>query len=169
MEEETQTRTPRECRHRVWAKSSALMKRFITRSHPAGQEHQQRRTASERYRGKRNSKRTRKKNANGRAKSAVGRTRTRSPGSRTRRRRQLDQEALHTSAHRQRFIQFRVARARRHLERRWEKVDESLSLVSEMLFDTIEISSWRAFIGLLTFSAAETAKICKAKKIIQHV
>ena len=52
-----------------------------------------------------------------------------------------------------------------------KKVDESLSLVSEMLFDAIEIGGWRAFIGATPpLVAVEAAKIYRAtKKIIQHV
>jgi len=46
-----------------------------------------------------------------------------------------------------------------------KKVDESLSLVSEMLFDAIEIGGWRAFIGATPpLVAVEAAKIYRATK-----
>ena len=46
-----------------------------------------------------------------------------------------------------------------------KKVDESLSLVSEMLFDAIEIGGWRAFVGASPpLVAVQAAKIYRATK-----
>ena len=179
VEEETQTRTPRRMskrQSRLRQKSSALMKRFYNafltqqeqEHQPEEEQHQngiedeaKRETYEKKEREWTREERERKELERGR------------PDRGHDDEDELDQEALHAGA--------LVANALYNSA--WlvleesissgdgKKVDESLSLVSEMLFDAIEIGGWRAFIGATPpLVAVEAAKIYRAtKKIIQHV
>ena len=178
VEEETQTRTPRRMskrQSRLRQKSSALMKRFYNafltqqeQEHQPEEQHQngiedeaKLETYEKKEREWTREERERKELERGR------------PDRGHDDEDELDQEALHAGA--------LVANALYNSA--WlvleesissgdgKKVDESLSLVSEMLFDAIEIGGWRAFIGATPpLVAVEAAKIYRAtKKIIQHV
>jgi hypothetical protein len=179
VEEETQTRTPRRMskrQSRLRQKSSALMKRFynafLTQQEQEHQpeEEQHQNGIEDEAKLETYEKKEREWTREERERKELERGR---PDRGHDDEDELDQEALHAGA--------LVANALYNSA--WlvleesissgdgKKVDESLSLVSEMLFDAIEIGGWRAFIGATPpLVAVEAAKIYRAtKKIIQHV